>query len=170
MALPPGRRGSAPAVPADPVGNKPASAVPHEITPQRVLQELALIAFADLGRIAEWGPGWFRMKDSETLAKEDSAAIAELAPAAGGNGGYRVRLFDKRAALALLARHMQMYEAASRQQTEQKTRETAEDPRELIVRRLADLAAGAGTGRSDLETPDGSGVLFSESLGDLGTA
>jgi hypothetical protein len=137
------------------------------ITPERVLAELALIAFADLARIAEWGPGWFRMKDSESLAKEDSAAISEVV--VGGNGATRVKLFEKKAALALLVQHFRMYEQSNEQRPEGEARET-EDPREFIVRRLAELAARAAVAGCDPQPAGRTGEDFSAPMGKLGTA
>jgi hypothetical protein len=168
MAAQPSRRSPKP-------GGQPASecaaltteAAWFGVTPERVVTELALIAFADLARIAEWGPGWFRMKDSAELAKEDSAAISEVV--VGGNGATRVKLFDKKAALVLLAQHLQMYERAKEQQSEGEARET-EDPREFIVRRLAALAAGAAAERRDPAAARGAGEDISAPVEGLGKA
>ena len=134
------------------------------ITPERVMQEWALIAFADIARIAEWGPGWFRMKDSEQLAKEDSAAISEVV--AGGKAASRVKLFDKKAALDALARHIGMYEQAAAEGREI----VSEDPRELIVRRLAAIVAGRTAKRPDPAAAAAGGDPVSASLGGMGAA
>ena len=53
------------------------------ITPDRVLQEYASLAFADLRRIADWGPGedGLKINPSDELDPADAAAIAEIVAA-----------------------------------------------------------------------------------------
>lgn len=46
------------------------------VTADRVLEEFARIAFADLRRVSDWGPGGFRLKPSARLADADAAAVA----------------------------------------------------------------------------------------------
>ena len=69
------------------------------ITADRVLAELANIAFADPRDLMEWGP------DGVTL--KDSASLAEVAEGSGGT--LRLKKHDKVKALELLARHIGMF-------------------------------------------------------------
>jgi hypothetical protein len=111
------------------------------ITPERVLLEYAHIAFADLRHIIEWGPDGFRIKAAAELSSEDAAAISEIVP--GSDPGHsRVKLYDKKAALDAIARHLGMFPAASRRPDAETPVEEGEDPREFLARELARLAAG----------------------------
>jgi phage terminase small subunit len=112
------------------------------VTPERVLQEYARIAFADLRRVADWGPNGFVLKTPETLSDADAAAISEITPAAGGSGSYRVKFYDKKAALDAIARHLGMFVQPPRRQEDSAPADLAEDAREVLARRLARLAAG----------------------------
>lgn len=72
------------------------------ITPKRVLDEYARIAFSDWRRFADWGPRQVRFATMRALSKDDRAAVAEIVEAPGGL--RRVKLFDKQAALTSLLR------------------------------------------------------------------
>lgn|GEM_PF-3069267 len=111
------------------------------ITPERVLQEYARIAFADLRRIADWGPNGLVPKTPEALSDADAAAIAEIVSGRAG-ADCRIRLYDKKAALDALARHLGMFARAA-PRAEEAPQAGAEDAREVLARRLARLAAGS---------------------------
>lgn len=136
------------------------------ITPQRILQEWARIAFANLRPVADWGPGGISLKKAAALAEADAAAIAELVPAAGGQ--CRVKLHDKKAALEALARILGMFERPAAPRQEGEASEIREDPREVIVRRLARLAAGAAEERGDPGSVSRNSDRISVPVGDLG--
>jgi hypothetical protein len=112
------------------------------ITPERVLQEYARIAFADLRRVADWGPDGLVLKTPEALSDADAAAISEITTAGGGSRQYRVKLYDKKAALDAIARHLGMFVPAARRQEGDAPEDLAEDARDVLARRLARLAAG----------------------------
>src|SRR5260370_26983150 len=80
------------------------------ITAERVLEEYASIAFADLRRIADWGPGedGLQLKLAKDLNPADAAAIAEIVASASTGRVYRIKLHDKTAVLSALARHLGM--------------------------------------------------------------
>jgi phage terminase small subunit len=130
-----------------PVGSEPdqdeiaARAARLGVTPERVLQEYARIAFADLRRVADWGPDGLVVKTPEALSDADAAAISEIA-AGAGSGGQRVKLYDKKAALDAIARHLGMFARPSRRPEDDAPTDLAEDAREVLARRLARLAAG----------------------------
>jgi phage terminase small subunit len=73
------------------------------ITPARVLEEYARIAFADARLLREWGPDGVAVKDGAALSEAASALISAIeAPRSGG--GVRIAVHDKNKALATLAR------------------------------------------------------------------
>jgi phage terminase small subunit len=136
------------AVPSAPTGDieeVAARAARLGITPERVLEEYARIAFADLRQFIEWGAdGRLVIKDSVSLTAAEAAAVAEIV--AGATGGTRVKLYDKKAALDAIARHLGMFPAAPRRREGDASPDPAEDAREVLERRLARLAArGAAT-------------------------
>jgi hypothetical protein len=116
------------------------------VTPERVLQEYARIAFADLGRLADWGPDGLVLKTPDRLGAADTAVISEIT-GTPGNKNYRVKLYDKKAALDVLARHLGMFDAAPRRLEPAAPDDPEEDPREVLKRRLARLAAAGADER-----------------------
>ncbi len=111
------------------------------ITAERVLQEYAHIAFADLRHIVEWGADGLRIKPLEDIIGGDVAAISEIVP--GTDPGHsRVKLYDKKAALDAIARHLGMFPLPPRRHEEEAPQDEGEDPREFLARELARLAAG----------------------------
>lgn len=84
-----------------------------EISAERVLQEYAAIAFADIGELAEDDGA---PKSLSSLQRHQRVAIAEVS---SSPGGCKVRLHDKRAALADLAKHLGLFEADNRQRQTQ---------------------------------------------------
>lgn len=111
------------------------------VTPERVLEEYARIAFADLRRVADWGPEGLVLKTPESLSDADAATISEIT-AGAGSGSYRVKLYDKKAALDAIARHLGMFVRPPRRREDGAPADLAEDAREVLARRLARLAAG----------------------------
>ncbi|MBF0375063.1 MAG: terminase small subunit [Alphaproteobacteria bacterium] len=70
------------------------------VTAERVELEIARVAFASLGDLAEWGPDGVRLKPSAALSEDDVRAVLEVSQ---GKGGLKLKL-GKMQALALLAR------------------------------------------------------------------
>lgn len=127
-------------------------AVRARLSADRVLQEYARIAFADIRRIADFGSGELKVRQGAELSDDDAAAIAEVTPA-GRNGGVRVKLHDKKAALDAIARHLGLFGPPGIRQhppgTPPPKDETlaAQDARAILSERLARLAAnGSGGG------------------------
>jgi hypothetical protein len=108
---------------------------------ERVLEEYAHIAFADLRHIVEWGPDGLSIKSLKELSDDDVAAISEIVPGIE-LGHSRVKLYDKKAALDAIARHLGMFPLPARQRENDAPEEEEEDPREFLARELARLAAG----------------------------
>lgn len=77
-----------------------------EVTQDRVVLELARLAFADARDYFEWGPEGVKVKPSSDLSDDQAAAVAEVSQTVTAEGGtIRVKLADKQAALTLLAKH-----------------------------------------------------------------
>lgn len=75
------------------------------VTRQRIVDELAKIAFADPKNFYSWGPDGVTLKDSDDLDDDDMAAVAEVSQTITPAGGtIRVKLSDKQAALDKLMR------------------------------------------------------------------
>jgi hypothetical protein len=110
------------------------------ITPDRVLREYRRIAFANLRHILDWDDEGMQVKPAKDLTDDDVAAIAEIVEAAGTGKPYRVKLYDKKAALDAIARYLGMLPKAAATEDEP-TQDEAEDPREFLKRELARLAA-----------------------------
>ena len=77
-----------------------------EITQDRVLQELAAIAFARVTDYAEVKDGQAIIKDTGNLDEQQARAIAGIKE---GKFGVEVKLNDKEKALELLGRHLGMF-------------------------------------------------------------
>ncbi len=112
------------------------------ITADRVLEEYGHIAFADLRHIVEFGPDGLRIKSLDDMSKADVAAISEIIPGSDPEHS-RVKLYDRKAALDAIARHLGMFPLPPRRHEEAAPQEEGEDPREFLARELARLAAGA---------------------------
>lgn len=80
-----------------------------QITAERVLIEYARLAFADMRRVADWGPSGMELLPKEKLSDIDAAAIKEISPTANKGKG-NVKLYDKKAALDALARHLGLFD------------------------------------------------------------
>jgi phage terminase small subunit len=120
------------------------------ITADRVLLELARIAFAEIGRLADWGPEGMTLKPRQDVAEDDAAAIAEIA--AGKDGGpTRLKLHDKQRALDGLARHLGLYgrTAGWLVKSPDARIEAANRAREILTERIEALAKTVQQGSSD---------------------
>lgn len=81
------------------------------VTQDRVLEELAKIAFSDLRKVVTWGPDGVEIKESEELTDFEAGAVSEVAetPLKDGGKALRIKLYGKQAALDLLAKHLKMF-------------------------------------------------------------
>ena len=77
-----------------------------EITQDRVLKELAAIAFAKATDYAEVKDGQVNIKDTANLDEQQLRAIAGIKE---GKFGIEVKLNNKEQALELLGRHLGMF-------------------------------------------------------------
>jgi len=111
------------------------------ITKERVLREYRRIAFANLRHILDWNEEGMEVKPAKDLTEDDVAAIAEIVEAAGTGKPYKVKLYDKKAALDAIARYLGMLPAKPTPTENEPAEDEAEDPREFLKRELARLAA-----------------------------
>lgn len=82
------------------------------ITVDRVLTELAHLAFSDMRQFAAWGPDGVKVKDSEDLSEDAARCVAEVSQTVTQHGGsIRFKLHDKVAAVKLVAEHLGMFGA-----------------------------------------------------------
>jgi phage terminase small subunit len=76
-----------------------------DITGERIIAEIAKLAFANIGDYIEWSNGGWKWKDSKSLTRDQMAAIHEVAETVTQAGGTtKIKMYDKRAALELLGR------------------------------------------------------------------
>ena len=87
-----------------------ARAARTQVTADRVVQELAAIAFTDLRQVADWGPEGIVAKPAAELNPTAARAVAEVSESgSGASRRVKVKLHDKKGALDLLARHLGLY-------------------------------------------------------------
>lgn len=81
-----------------------------EITQERVIAELAKIAFGDQRRVMEWGPKGVRLKPSADLTDADAAIVSEVSETVNLHGGsLKLKTHDKVGALKLLGEHLGIF-------------------------------------------------------------
>ena len=80
-----------------------------EISQDRILEELARIAFGDLRDSVTWGKEGVKLKESAELTEDQAAAISEVGETVTKEGGStRIKRHDKVKAIELLMRHKGM--------------------------------------------------------------
>lgn len=76
----------------------------NEVTVERIVAELAKIAFGDARRVMSWGPGGVVLRDSGDLEDDEAAIVSEVTETTTATGGsLKVKTHDKLSALKLLA-------------------------------------------------------------------
>lgn len=107
-----------PAIQAALTAERARLAATLQVTPERVLQEYARLAFADLRRVAAWDTNGVTFHDSAILTDDEAAAIAEVSEdtriVTTEQGEVktvkkRLKLHDKKGALDSLARHLKIF-------------------------------------------------------------
>ena len=83
------------------------------VTADRVMMEIARIAFADPRAVMSWGPDGVALRNSSDLSDDEAAAVAEVSETwtDSGGGSRKVKMHDKVAALEKLARHIGLYDS-----------------------------------------------------------
>ncbi|MDR0648418.1 MAG: terminase small subunit [Synergistaceae bacterium] len=81
-----------------------------KITADRVLKELATLAFTDFRKAVAWGPDGVTLLPSGELGDDEAAIIAEVTETRSETGGsIKAKRYDKLKALELLGRHLGMF-------------------------------------------------------------
>lgn len=120
------------------------------ITQEKVLQEYARIAFANLSHIVHWDDKGMSFKPDGELDPEDVAAIAEIVESAKDHAPYRVKLYDKKAALDAIARYLGIDPLVGPTSNgDEPTPDDGEDHRAALIHELDRLAAQMGKGSGD---------------------
>lgn len=75
-----------------------------EVTAERVLREMAKVAFSSMRTFATWGPDGVALIDDATLTDDDARCVLEVGETRTKDGGsVRIKLHDKMGALKELA-------------------------------------------------------------------
>jgi phage terminase small subunit len=109
-----------------------------QVAADRVLQEYAHIAFADLRHFFDWGPEGVALRPKAALSDGDAAALASIELPASNGRGAKLRLHDKKTALDALARHLGLFDPQNRKK-ETDFAIDGKDPREVLRERLGRL-------------------------------
>lgn len=81
-----------------------------EVTQDRVLMELARLAFSNMRDFVTWGPDGVSLKPSAELEDDDARCVAEVYQSVTQHGGsLRFKLHDKLGALRDIAKHLGMF-------------------------------------------------------------
>lgn len=123
-----------------------------EITKDRIVEELAKIAFADMRKAVKWGPtqntkqmidgtvvvsSGVTLIDSSELDDDTAAAVSEIA---NTREGVKIKLHDKKTALVDLAKMLGFMV--------EKHEHTGKDGKPIEVKTLADFYANPQSGTS----------------------
>lgn len=94
-----------------------------EITQDRVLSEIAKVAFSNIGDIMDWSDAGIRLRNSNDLSKDQKAAISSIKEKVTDGEGFstktlEVRFHDKIKSLELLAKHLGLLDGSGKPQVE----------------------------------------------------
>ena len=86
------------------------AAAANEVTQERIVKELARIAFGNKRAVMTWGPGGVSLRDSDELTDDEAAMVAEVQETITQAGGsLKMKTHDKVKALELLGKHVGMF-------------------------------------------------------------
>ena len=77
-----------------------------EITQDKVIREIAKVAFSDPRDLMEWGPDGLVLKDSRSISDDAAMSVTEVS---AGRDGTKVKRSDRLKALELLGRHLGLF-------------------------------------------------------------
>lgn len=81
-----------------------------ELSQDKVLEELARIAFSDPRAVVTWSEHGVVIKDSTTLTDDEAATVSEVSRTETKDGGTtRIKQYDKLKALELLGKHLGIF-------------------------------------------------------------
>ncbi len=92
------------------------AAAKNEITVERVIGELAKIAFGNKRDLMRWGPGGVTLTPSEDITDDAAAMVQSVEESTSLHGGsLKIKTHDKVKALELLGRHLGVFEKDNEQ-------------------------------------------------------
>lgn len=92
------------------------AAAKNEITVERVIGELAKIAFGNKRDLMRWGPDGVTLLSSEGITDDAAAMVQSVEESTSLNGGsIKLKTHDKVKALELLGRHLGVFEKDNEQ-------------------------------------------------------
>lgn len=136
------------------------------ITQDRVLKELARIGFSDMRKLLKWtgnqpvmdivaaedsgeieitAANFITLFDSDTLDDDTAACISEISQTK--EGAIKVKLYDKRAALVDIARHLGMFVTKVEHSGSVDVNHKVEDDANAVQRAISGLAERARAAR-----------------------
>lgn len=80
-----------------------------EISAERVLNELARIAFVDMRKLVEWGPSGVLLVDSTTIDDDSAAAVSKVTHKSGKSREISLETHSKVSALQLLGKNLGLF-------------------------------------------------------------
>lgn len=81
-----------------------------QVTQDKVIAEIAKVAFGDMREVMSWGPDGVRLKPSSEIPDDAAAFVAEVSETTTETGGsLKLKTNDKLRALELLGRHFGMF-------------------------------------------------------------
>ena len=113
------------------------------ITSDRVLQEYGRMAFANMRDFADWGPSGVTLRPKSDLSEADAAAVAEIVPSGSNGKGGRIKLYDKKAALDALARHLGLFDPKARLGNQDRSA-AGDEARRVLRERILKLMKRSG--------------------------
>jgi phage terminase small subunit len=111
------------------------------VTADKVVTELAKVAFGDPRRLVSWGPEGIVLRESAELSEAEAALVSEIWESRTAAGGTRkVKLHGKVPALLALAKHLGLFAPGVAAGGAEPEATDPEDARDRLARRLAGLA------------------------------
>ena len=84
------------------------------VTADRVIKEIARIAFSALRSVMSWGNGGVTLRESSELTDDEAAAVSEVIETTTKDGGsVKVKMHSKTDALDKLCRHLGLFKEQS---------------------------------------------------------
>lgn len=81
-----------------------------EITQERVLKELARVAFSDARKVMSWDAKGVTLKSSDEISDDDAATVSEVIHRISNQGkSVGIKMYDKLSALDKLGKYLELF-------------------------------------------------------------
>ena len=133
-----------------------AAAARLGISADRVKRELAALAFANIGDVADWGPDGVTLKEKAQLSPHDRATVAELTAERTSDGTLlrtHVKMHSKQRALEALGKHLGLWGSGAKTIARAAERDTT-DYKAQLRERLQRIMRGADPDAAPTKDPD----------------